>query len=444
MKVKSRKYVSIFFILIFIFLSVVYRCYLYKQGNNDETAKKTKSGKTIVEVCLKDDADTYTRKFQIAKYNKENKDNINIVYTTYGEDYSNILKTNLANTNTIDIMQYGYPDLLRSNQVMTLDKLGINYKKYNEDNVFYYNGKRLGMKVSGNSVKLIWNKDILKKAGLNPDDTPKNWDEIIEYCRKIKAAFPDITPIEIPLSTYTELTAAIGTPSVNSDSIYTTFWNYKTGKYDFSAGKDILKKYQELYKEKLMEANLNNSTTYNVRNDFYSGKAAMAISTYADKIYYVNSLPLEFGLGIADVPQTSTKINNKYYYVGTKDILLVNKKTKNLKATKKVYEWLLSQSVNKELLDTGRMLPTTIDKSVKSQNSFYSGYDDRSNYSQEVFDPTLFINYDKAGDENLLKSAINGGKSVDTVIDDLNASFEKYCNITKQQVNFDFSKYTEK
>lgn len=38
---------------------------------------------------------------------------------------------------------------------------------------------------------LFYNKDLMKKAGLNPDKPPKTWDELLDYCEAVNRLKPD-------------------------------------------------------------------------------------------------------------------------------------------------------------------------------------------------------------------------------------------------------------
>jgi len=47
----------------------------------------------------------------------------------------------------------------------------------------------------GYSVTMVYNKDIFRKVGLDPDQPPKTWDQFMQSCQKIKEA--GITPVAV-------------------------------------------------------------------------------------------------------------------------------------------------------------------------------------------------------------------------------------------------------
>jgi len=60
-----------------------------------------------------------------------------------------------------------------------------------------YQGKIQALPVSTNNLALFYNKDLFKKAGLNPDQPPKTWDELRSAAKKIAALGGGIQGMEI-------------------------------------------------------------------------------------------------------------------------------------------------------------------------------------------------------------------------------------------------------
>jgi multiple sugar transport system substrate-binding protein len=51
-----------------------------------------------------------------------------------------------------------------------------------------YNGKVMGVPQDMNHLFLIYNKDLFKKAGLDPNKPPETWDDVMAYGKKIMAS----------------------------------------------------------------------------------------------------------------------------------------------------------------------------------------------------------------------------------------------------------------
>jgi multiple sugar transport system substrate-binding protein len=51
-----------------------------------------------------------------------------------------------------------------------------------------WNGKLYGVPTNNETMAFIWNKDIFRKAGLDPDTPPATWDDVVKYSAQIKKA----------------------------------------------------------------------------------------------------------------------------------------------------------------------------------------------------------------------------------------------------------------
>jgi multiple sugar transport system substrate-binding protein len=403
-------------------------------------------GKTIVSVWLKDSPAADTRRYQIEKYNEENKDNIFISLEIEDESYSNLLKTALATSDKPDIFEYGYSELYRYEKIMDMQQFGLDINKIGEENFLYYKKKPMGVKILGNNVKLIWNKEMLKGAGIDPESQPKTFEELLAYAIKIKKAYPNVIPFEFPATTIGELQISIGEMSVNKGSIYTTFWDYKKGNYNFDYAKDILNIYSKMYSLGLICEDFADKNKVMLRSDFASQKTAMIISTFQDKNYFDNIMPLDFSIGISNLPKIDLKDSQNYYYTENYSCLVVNKDVENEDkdkvAIKKVYQLFLEPEINNQLLATKKALPIFMDKKVQEKD-IYREYNNDTNFRNELFDPTPFINYKEKVTRQLFYEAIMGKQKVDNVIKKLNSNYASYCKFMKDNYSFDFSEFRE-
>jgi len=437
--------VYILLVLVFLGMAYAYKVKLVEDARvlveNDKNI-----GKTIISVWLKDSIQADTRRDQIQKYNEENKDNIFINLKVEGKSYDNLLKTALATSDKPDIFEYGYSDLYKYDRIMDMKQFGLDIDKIGKGNFIYYKKKPMGVKILGNNVKLIWNKEMLKGAGINPDSQPKTFDELLNYGIKIKKAYPNVIPFEFPATTIGELQISIGEMSVNKGSIYTTFWDYKTGKYNFEYAKDILNVYNKMYSLGLIDKDFADKTKSNLRRDFASQKTAMIISTFEDKNYFDNIMPLNFSMGISNLPKIDLKDPQNYFYTENFNCLVVNKdvdnESKNKAAIKKVYELFLDPKINNQMLATKKGLPIFINNQVQ-EHDIYKEYNNDTNFRNELFDPTAFINYKEKVTRQLIYEAINGEQKVDIVIKKLNENYAASCKFMKDNYHFDFSEFRE-
>lgn len=444
-KRKTYTIVAIVFCLTCILFSIYYKINLDNEKKNEYNAPILKN-KTIVRLWLPKDKFSSTREYQVEKFNKNNL-KIYIMLSLYdNRDYSNMLKTSLAAEKGPDIMQYSFFELIKDNYIMNLKDLDVD-KSIQYDNRVYHNDKLVGVRTFEDNVKLIWNKEIFKKSGLDPNTPPKTWEELIEYSKKIKKACPNVVPFEFPLKEHQDFKVSIGEPSVNLDTIYTSFWNYNTLKYDFSSIKNVLKVYNEMYKEKLLDEKIENNTKKSMRIDFYQNKAAMCLATFEDKGYFSNIMPLNFELGISELPNFKEDKGNKKFYISNPNFLSVNSNIKDenkdkYEAVKLVLKWLTSEENNTEILKTRMGIAPSI-KNTNISEDVYPKFNEVSNFKVETKDPTMFVAIDAKETIDLCIDAIKGKKSIDNVIKLLNSNYENYCDISQKSKRIDFKLFLQ-
>jgi sn-glycerol 3-phosphate transport system substrate-binding protein len=71
-------------------------------------------------------------------------------------------------------------------------------------------GEMLSMPFNSSSMVMWYNKDALKKAGLNPDQPPKTWPEVFEAAKKMKAAGYDQVRLHDCMDDLGQYRAALG------------------------------------------------------------------------------------------------------------------------------------------------------------------------------------------------------------------------------------------
>lgn len=63
-------------------------------------------------------------------------------------------------------------------------------------------GKVWGIPFQRSTVVLYWNKDLFKAAGLNPDQPPKNWQELVDFAKRVNRPDQGVWGLKIPSDGY--------------------------------------------------------------------------------------------------------------------------------------------------------------------------------------------------------------------------------------------------
>ena len=137
---------------------------------------------------------------------------------------------------------------------------------------------------------MVWNKDIFKKAGLDPEKGPTTWDELFADAKAIKDKVPGVSPVEFPAS--------------SEESTVDRFYSYlyMTGSnilspdgtkavFNDAGGQKALQLYVDLVnKGYTPKAVLGETADDNIAHIF-SGKAGIMLATVGDGL---GSLPEGF------------------------------------------------------------------------------------------------------------------------------------------------------
>jgi multiple sugar transport system substrate-binding protein len=134
---------------------------------------------------------------------------------------------------------------------------------------------------------MVWNKDVFKAAGLDPEKGPTTWDELFADAAAIKAKVPGVSPVEFPAS--------------SEESTVDRFYSYlyMTGSnilkdnntkaaFNDEGGQKALQLYVDLVKQGYTpKAVLGETADDNIAHVF-SGKAGIMLATVGDGL---GSLP---------------------------------------------------------------------------------------------------------------------------------------------------------
>jgi multiple sugar transport system substrate-binding protein len=134
---------------------------------------------------------------------------------------------------------------------------------------------------------MVWNKDIFKKAGLDPEKGPTTWDELFADAAAIKAKVPGVSPVEFPASSeestvdrFYSYLYMTGSSILNADNTKAAF--------NDAGGQKALQLYVDMVnKGYAPKAVLGETADDNIAHVF-SGKAGIMLATVGDGL---GSLP---------------------------------------------------------------------------------------------------------------------------------------------------------
>lgn len=172
-------------------------------------------------------------------------------------------------------------------------------------------GKTWSVPFQRSTVLLYYNKDMFKEAGLDPEAAPVNWDEVVEYGKKLTK--DGQWGIELPATIsgywiYQSLALQAGEGNLMSDDGKEVYFNS-------DAAKEALKYWIDLSKtHKVMPEGVLDWNT--VPTDFIEGKTAMMLSTTGNLTNVKNNADFEFGVAyLPENERAATPTGGGNFYI---------------------------------------------------------------------------------------------------------------------------------
>lgn len=168
------------------------------KGSSSQTSAPAKSAKEPVTIEFWNgwtgpDADMLKK--LVKQYNEKNTDNVTVKMDIM--EFSSLTEKLAAalasNTNPQLHLGFAQGEYTIEQQYIPIDGVfeKTNLKKTDFDQDIlkncYYNGHLYGLPFQITSEYLFWNKDLFKKAGLDPDKAPATWEDLLQYSKKIDA-----------------------------------------------------------------------------------------------------------------------------------------------------------------------------------------------------------------------------------------------------------------
>lgn len=308
----------------------------------------------------------------------------------------------MANETKVDILSYMGKTQLEKQFIRGLDTIGIDYSFINDGSLLKFNDDVIGVKYGSAMPKLIYNDDILIKAGLNPEAKPKDLDELIVMAEKIKENVPGVKPLTISIASIHDLFALLGGPASSANSIYPTFWNYKSGGYDYSSLSNVIEKYKIMIDNGLINIDFDTKTSEGVIVDFVNEDTAIIPTTYFQKFSIMNRTS-NINSSFSDIPYLNENPENRYYYTYNRVLVIAKNANREVdgsvdefkdtskhdEAVREVYQWLISPECTDYLIENDYNFATFSESSNK--NNKFNELNNNEGYVHSVYDPTEVI-----------------------------------------------------
>lgn len=276
------------------------------KGEKASVSKEEKKEKTKVVWWTHQRHDMDFMQEHVEKFVKENED-IEIEYVIQTENYGQNLELSFQSGQAPDIFSTGNAKYNVDREMIAPldDFLTDEHKERFGDLLYvensnYVDGKTYSLPNVGNIFRFVYNKDLMKKAGIT--EVPTTLSELVEYAEKVSEVGKDEGAYGFAIN----LKSAAGAFSRSIDKIAEASglqpYDYKTGQYDFGRMKPIILAFKEMYEKGHMFPGVEALDMDPLRSQFAEGKIGSYLSAHWEVGVYNNQFPTEVDWAAAPVP----------------------------------------------------------------------------------------------------------------------------------------------
>lgn len=297
----------------------------------------------------------------IEDFMKENPDiEVQIERLTWSDGFNKIV-TAFAAGDTPDVLELGSTWVSQFAADGALKEVDVSdmVDQYNMWDPVIYKGKYYGYPWVLSTRILFYNKDLFKKAGLDPELPPRTWEELYDAAKKISSLGDDVYGFGIKVGGYTTWQTFLPFAWSNGGSVLSDDW--KEAAVNSAEFINALKYVQSLTHYSMIDSNLN------VRQAFMQGKVGIILDDIGKiKTFSKDAPELNFGYSLFIRPN---KLWSKPIQFGGAEVIVIPANTKYPEAAEKLAKYIVSKKASMAI---SSRIPTLVpaDKSVKN-DSFY-------------------------------------------------------------------------
>lgn len=248
----------------------------------------------------------------VEKYNKENKDNVEVELQVFGDNYKNVVTTALATGNQIDIFELmgglNIQQLASAGYIMPIDEFVTEdikkqiYPDAFKQKQFYYGGKIYAIPERTGFFRLMYNKEIFKKAGIT--HPPATVEELEEDSKKITAVGKgEFYGFCVPMKSNEAIGRFTDNLSAVSHLTGEAAFDWEKGSFDFMKQKKALQLLINMKTEKVLYPDSLYCDIDLARAKFAQGKIGMMIDgNWMVGVYGNNEIKCNIDWDSAPIP----------------------------------------------------------------------------------------------------------------------------------------------
>ncbi|MBT2288713.1 sugar ABC transporter substrate-binding protein [Paenibacillus albidus] len=415
-------------------LSVVLALGLTACGSNAESnsagSGNSKEGeKTRISYWTGDRHDAEFVKEKVAAFNETNTDGIEVELVVKGDDFDTALDLSFQTADSPDVIRvkentigtfYKKEYLAPIDEFLT-DPLKDKFPAMDDLNTF--DGKRYSLPNYGTTMRLIYNKDLFAKAGI--ENPPATLPELVDTAKKLTEAGKADGAYGFAQN-FKNPPSALGRSSrvIAELSGFGGFgYDFKTARFDFSGFKPIIETFKQIKDDGSMLPGVESLDIDPLRAQFAEGKIGMYLSFSSEPGVYSTQFPAKIDWAAAPAPTIDGNVKGASGFLGGQWLAL-SSKSKHKEAAWKFMEYMYSDAILTDYQEKGygiSMVPSISAAAKTPDVKGIEGFLPNAHDGVWPVYPTVAPEGMKS-DDAFFKYMLNGG-DLDAVITDLNKRY---------------------
>lgn len=268
-------------------------------AGSQETSASGEKTKIVYWSNQRHDMDYVQKK--VDEFNATNDKNIEVVYEVMSENYDNNLELSFQSNQAPDVFRAKSEVVpyVKKDMIVPIDEYltDADKERYGDtlgiENINMYDGEIYSLPQFGNTFRLIYNKDVFEKAGLDPEAPPKTMQEVREYAKIITEKLSDQGVYGFAMNlknSYSALYRSLDEVARLSDMFY---YDFKEGKYTFDEYSKIAQVFADMYQDGSFFPGCESLDIDPLRAQFALGNIGMYMSGYWEVAVYDTQFPTE-------------------------------------------------------------------------------------------------------------------------------------------------------
>ncbi|MFS0868490.1 ABC transporter substrate-binding protein [Paenibacillus xylanilyticus] len=396
---------------------------------SDEGAQSDANAKTKITYWTGDRHDSEFVKETIDTFNQTNKDNIEVELVIKGDDFDQALDMSYQTSEPPDVIR------VKENTIQTFYKKGflapidefltdeMKDKFPVMEDLNSFEGKRYSLPNYGTTMRLIYNKELFAKAGI--ETPPTTLDELVDTAKKItevgkaNGAYGFAQNFKSPSSAFGRSARVIAEVSGYGGFGY----DFKTARYDFSGFKPIIEAFKKIKDDGSMLPGVESLDIDPLRAQFAEGKIGMYLSFSAEAGVYQSQFPAKIDWAAAPVPSIDGHFNGASGFLGGQ-WLAISSESEHKEAAWKFLTYMYDESILQQYQEKGfgiSMVPVVSAVAAKPEVKGIDGFLPNQYDGVWPVYPAVPVQGIKS-DDAFFTYMLSGG-DLDNIINDLNTRY---------------------